>query len=74
MQVSAVSTNSTKTVFNTRAGNRINENHRETGLASTKPSSKNSNIINRNKLFDSINEWKLFCHRQIEKGNLDVII
>lgn len=24
-------------------------------------------------LYDSINEWKFFCHKQIVKGNLDVI-
>ena len=25
------------------------------------------------KLFDSINEWKYFCHKQISKGNFDII-
>lgn len=24
-------------------------------------------------LYDSINEWKFFCHKQIVKGNLDII-
>lgn len=24
-------------------------------------------------LYDSINEWKYFCHKQIVNGNLDVI-
>ena len=26
------------------------------------------------KMYDSINEWKDFCHKQILNGNLDVII
>lgn len=25
------------------------------------------------KIFDSINEWKIFCHKQIANGKLDII-
>lgn len=28
---------------------------------------------NKNNVFDSINQWKAFCHRQILGGKLDVI-
>lgn len=70
MQVSAVSFNSANTVFNTRANNRILDNYTETSFGFNTP----QNITeDRAKLFDSINEWKYFCHSQIEKGHLDII-
>lgn len=74
MQVSTVSTNSVKNVFNTRANSRSVDNHTETSKSYINPlQNKNSKTNDRNKLFESINEWKYFCHEQIEKGNLDII-
>lgn len=72
MQVSAVSTNSFSKVFNTKANNRSGDNYSETALCGNLYS--DTVLENKNKLFDSINEWKYFCHAQIEKGNFDVII
>ena len=75
MQVSAVTANSSHTVFNTRANSRTLDGCevailKKGCLNSDRFSSKD----NRSELFDSINEWKNFCHAQIEKGNFDVII
>lgn len=67
MLVSSVSLTDSKTVFNTRT-------------KSSEPSNSISNTPNnlitekQSKLFDSINEWKFFCHAQIEKGNFDIIV
>ena len=74
MQVSAVSANSSKTVFNTKANNRAGDENTGISFSNLDSFSKNNKINDRNKLFDSINEWKYFCHSQIEKGNLDVIV
>ena len=74
MQVSAVSSNSSKTVFNTTANNRTGDENTGISFSNLDSSSKNDKIDNRSKLFESINEWKNFCHSQIEKGYLDVIV
>lgn len=74
MQVSAVSANSSKTVFNTRANYRAGENSNENVLNHLNKTVKSNNFENKNRVFDSINEWKNFCHRQIEKGNLDIVV
>ena len=73
MQVSAVSINSSKTIFNTKANNRAGDENTEISFSNLN-SSKNSKIDNRSTLLESINEWKYFCHSQIEKGNFDVIV
>lgn len=73
MQVSAVSINSSNSVFNTKASNRNWDSYKEANLKISTPKAV-SNKEKQSKLFDSINEWKNFCHAQIEKGNLDVII
>ncbi len=72
MQVSAVSANSSRTVFNTKA-NRTGDDNTGIAFSNLEASSQNSKVENRDKLFNSINEWKNFCHRQIEKGYLDII-
>ena len=74
MQVSAVSISTLKTVFNTKANNKAYENNAEANVNHLNSKSKNNKLDNNKKLYDSINEWKNFCHRQIEKGNFDVII
>lgn len=76
MQVSTVSINSSKTVFNTRASNRTSDNSQEASFNNyIRSYSKNINKVNTsNRLFDCMNEWKNFCHAQIEKGNFDVVV
>ena len=75
MQVSAVSANSSKNnVFNTKANNRARDENTGISFSNLDSFSKNNKINDRNKLFDSIYEWKYFCHSQLEKGNLEVIV
>lgn len=72
MRVSAVSANCGQTVFNTRIKNTGRENFNNTarGSLSETPDEISENQV---KLFDAINEWKNFCHRQIEQGKFDII-
>lgn len=72
MQVSAVSANSSKTVFNTKA-NKAGEENIGISFSNLETSTKNNKVDSRKDLFNSINEWKYFCHSQIEKGYLDII-
>ena len=67
MLVSAVSRNSIQTVFSTRI--KAQEKVAKSFLNETpdKPMEDNGSI------FDSINEWKSFCHEQILQGKLDII-
>lgn len=74
MLVSAISSSSYKTVFNTRVSNRNEENNTEITTTTQKIYSKNIANDSKKELFDSINEWKYFCHSQIEKGNFDIIL
>ena len=64
MLVSAVSSNSLKTVFNTRI--KTNENV----IINETP---DKTLEEKSSIFDSINEWKTFCHEQILQGKLDII-
>ena len=73
MQVSAVSINSSNSVFNTKASNRTWDSYQDASLKVSTPKAV-STKEKQEKLFNSINEWKNFCHAQIEKGNFDVII
>lgn len=73
MQVSAISSSSCKTVFNTRVNSRGGDNYAETSFSNLNSYSKKSASLKQSQLFDSINEWKNFCHSQIEKGKFDVI-
>ena len=76
MIVSAVSVNMMRQGFT----NWNNVAERERKQVSNKPncsvSYSNENSINteEQKMFDVINEWKLFCHQQILNGKLDVIV
>ena len=69
MLVSAISSNNT--VFNTRINSRGGDSYTETALNYL--NLKDEPETQRNELFNSINEWKSFCHEQIENGKLDII-
>ena len=72
MLVSAVLANSGQTVFNTR----IENSGRDKAIKTTsiafkdKPEDTTRDLT---KILDAINEWKYFCHKQIEQGKLDII-
>ena len=72
MLVSAVSASSFKTVFNTRIKNNDNKNIADTAsvVLNNTPENTNTDSVN---IFDPINEWKNFCHKQILQGKLDII-
>lgn len=72
MLVSAISYNSCQTVFNTGAKAKSGDCFVDTVFNSL--NSRKSVSDKQNKLFDSINEWKNFCHSQIEQGKLDIIV
>ena len=74
MLVSAISSSSCKSLSNLRINSRGGENCTELALNDLSSISTNNQSENKSKIFDSINEWKYFCHAQIEKGNLDVIV
>ena len=74
MLVSAISTNNSQAIFNINVNSRGGEISPETlpdvtNLNNTKPTKKE--LI---KTYSNINEWKNFCHYQIEKGNFNVIV
>lgn len=71
MLVSAISSNSCQTVFNTSNKTTNTDCYVDTAFNSL--TSKKAISEKQNKIFDSINEWKYFCHSQIEKGKLDII-
>lgn len=71
MQVSAISSANNHTVFNTRVNSRGGDNYIETAFNYL--NLKEEPETQRNELFNSINEWKNFCHKQIENGKLDII-
>ena len=73
MQVSAISANSCQTVFNTKINSRGGDSYIDTYLTYLNSNPKNNSIDNQAKVFESINEWKNFCHSQIEQGKLDII-
>lgn len=76
MLVSAVSTNRHSSHNSTRMVN-DGEKNNNTEMAFnslTLFSKKNNNTKDLSKIYESINEWKLFCHKQIAKGKLDIII
>lgn len=71
MQVSAILSNYCQTVSNAGVNSKGSDYYSETAFNSLN-SRKNTND-KQNKMFDAINEWKNFCHSQIEKGKFDVI-
>ncbi len=73
MLVSAISANN-QTVNNIRVNSRGGDNVSETSYNYINSFAGKMSADRQSRLFDSINEWKYFCHRQIEKGNLDLIV
>lgn len=71
MQVSAVLANSFSSVFNTRASHRNFDGYVD--FSNTYLNSLTKQQEEKRNVYDSINEWKNFCHSQIAKGHLDVI-
>ena len=74
MLVSAISANNNITVFNTNINSRGGERFADTSDEIVTTLSTKNVSEKQAKLYDSINEWKLFCHSQIEKGKLDIIV
>ena len=71
MLVSAISSNSCQSVFNTNNKTKNIDCYADTAFNSLNSRKKLSD--KQDKLFNSINEWKYFCHHQIEQGKLDII-
>ena len=71
MLVSAITSNSCQTVFNTNSKVKNTECYTDTAFNSL--NSRKNVSEKQNRLFDSINEWKYFCHHQIEQGKFDII-
>ena len=69
MQVSAITMNYYQAYYNQKINSRGNDNTEFLNLKLTSQVQKNNN---QEKLFESINEWKEFCHHQIEQGKLDI--
>jgi len=70
--VSAISYPSTYYVYPIKA--KSSDNSSDTTFnALTSYQKKNEPEKDLNKVYQSINEWKAFCHSQIAKGKLDVI-
>ena len=72
MRVSAVTLSSQQTFLNTKINSRKADKNQALASKSLKNISK-TNIKDNEKLYASINEWKYFCHQQIEKGKLNII-
>lgn len=70
MLVSAVSANNIQTVFSTRIKNQDSAMKEAFKVVSETPENVTEE---KNSIFDSINEWKYFCHEQILKGKMDII-
>ena len=74
MLVSAISENFYQVPnINKTAPVRKNDNSLETMFNSLPTPNKKNTSIEKLCLFESINEWKNFCHQKILGGNLDVI-
>ena len=75
MRVSAISALSYPTtyyVYPIKA--KISDNNSDTTFnALSSYQKKNESDKDLNKIYQSINEWKDFCHSQIAKGKLDII-
>ena len=78
MQVSAVSANhflSNKKIGSTLPSRKDSQKdvNRDPVFNSYNTTPKRCTSIEKLGLYDSINEWKDFCHKQILSGNFDVI-
>jgi len=80
MLVSAISANHNRTMGLKSApyafvNARGNDNTGDAAFNSLTSYAKRTDLDNKiPRLYDSINEWKNFCHHQIINGNLDIIV
>ena len=72
MLVSAV-TSCCQSVYNLKSNTRGSENCADTSFSSLNAPSRLNSCRELAKVYDSINEWKHFCHKQIVDGELDII-
>lgn len=71
MLVSAKSSNSSQIILSsTIKAKATGETDKDSLVSNPK---KESSMPNQDKIFDVINEWKNFCHHQIEQGKFDII-
>lgn len=76
MLVSAISNSRFFTANNApiEKGNKsISDNIADTTFNSLTSPNKSNNDKDLAEIYEAINRWKLFCHSQIEAGNLDII-
>lgn len=77
MLISAISSNiiapNTKINPISKVNRKNYENLADTSFNSTQSVPKNKQDKKLNEIYDSINEWKYFCHEQILGGKLDII-
>ncbi len=71
MLVSAISSNSCQSVLDST--NKVKNADYYTDTVFNSLNSRRVLSDKQSKVFDSINEWKYFCHSQIEKGKFDII-
>lgn len=53
--------------------NKNSENSADTTFNSLTSNNKNNSETDLLEIYDAINRWKLFCHKQIEAGKFDII-
>ena len=80
MQVSAINVQNDKGYYMSNSiqplNNRVNEPIGDTSFNSLTPYSSNKKSVSTDKLpivFDSVNQWKNFCHQRILGQKLNVI-
>jgi hypothetical protein len=71
MLVSAKSSNSSQIILSSTIKAKATGKTDKDSLVSNPK--KESSMPNQDKIFDVINEWKNFCHHQIEQGKFDII-
>ena len=71
MLVSAISAGQSQTLRATSKNNKSNSS--SFSFNSVENSTKKSTKKLDNKMFESINEWKDFCNKQVAAGKLDII-
>lgn len=62
-----------KVNYDKKRDSRRNESYTDTTFNSLAPYRRAGLNNEMAKIFNSINEWKGFCHKQIENGKLDII-
>ena len=76
MLISAISANNFTPMVKVQPCKKVssrNDNSADTSFNSLQPISKNKQDKRLCEIYDSINEWKQFCHEQILGGKLNII-